>query len=405
MHPFVRFESLRVRVRLREEYIYIHVKILHIMMMRSLNARAICTRNRIIPVTFIIIAALLLVHAAAVHRPRPRDPAADARFVAAVAVVGAPSDRAHRYEPSSLEAEWTRDARARARAGVLCAVIASEAPLWPRWLEVSLAARAGAVLPPTAPADTSIWSTMTVSLGGVDAPVRLEPLAGFLRDPREGTCSAHGLTPTIPDFPDSKALIFLDPTFYARVASHLASSSLSPRPRALLFDAGSTRWQSAPVAGQPERSGLAWFIDTYKALGIEFDAVYAWEAAVKPARDYFSDMPTRIAARTHFYNVPVTDAGGGLDDVIAVIKTVSAPGDFVVFKLDIDTEHLEESIVLRLLEEADAGELVDDFFFEHHVDCDIMRKWWGPVDLRDLHDSYSLFAALRKRGIRAHSWP
>jgi hypothetical protein len=342
----------------------------------------------------------------------PRDIVADARFAAAVADGGGVPNKCHgclptfrRYEPSSLETQWTSSARA--RANTLCESIIAEAPLWQRWLDVVAAAYAGTALPPVSVADASIWSTMTVSLGGIETVVKLEPLAGFLRDPRE-SCIDHGLTPLIAHFPDSKQHIFLDPTFYHKIAATLTDPKVrtadgTRTPRAFLFDVGSTRWQSKPES--TGFTGLVWLVDAYARLGVNFDGIYAWEAVGKPARDYFNDMPIEIASRTHFYNFPVSDVGGGLNDVIAVLKAVALPGDFVVFKLDIDTEHLEERIVLRLLEE-DTGKLVGDFYFEHHVDNAIMRDFgWGPVDLRDLHDSIALFAALRKHGIRSHSWP
>ena len=366
-------------------------------------------RRLLVAALFFCIALLTFLVYGSHHVKAPRDAVADARFAAAIKGGASykctgclPSFR--RYEPSTLESRWAVSARSHAHD--LCETIKSEAPLWQRWLDVAAAAYAGTALPPVSVADASIWSTMTVSLGGIETIVRLEPLAGFLRDPRE-TCNDHGLTPVIARYPDSKQHILLDPIFYHKIAAALTAPTARTHdgtraPRALLFDLGSTRWQSAPFA--TGLTGLVWLVDAYARLGVNFDGIYAWEAVGKPARDYFNDMPVEIASRTHFYNLPVSDVGGEIDDVLAVIKTVALPGDFVVVKLDIDAVHLEERIALRLLEE-EVSELVGDLYFEHHVDQDVMRGWWGPIDLRDLYDSMALFSALRKRGIRAHSWP
>lgn len=44
--------------------------------------------------------------------------------------------------------------------------------------------------------------------------------------------------------------------------------------------------------------------------------------------------------------------------------------------------------------------------FEHHVDYDPMNEAWEhPQGVGDLHRSYNVFRDLRRKGIRAHSWP
>ncbi len=50
-------------------------------------------------------------------------------------------------------------------------------------------------------------------------------------------------------------------------------------------------------------------------------------------------------------------------------------------------------------------ELVDEFYFEHHVDNPIMRKYWGPVPGTSFADSYSVMLKLRRAGVRSHWWP
>lgn len=44
--------------------------------------------------------------------------------------------------------------------------------------------------------------------------------------------------------------------------------------------------------------------------------------------------------------------------------------------------------------------------FEHHVNYDPMNgPWQHPQGAGDLHRSYNVFRDLRRKGIRAHSWP
>ena len=315
------------------------------------------------------------------------------------------------YAPSRLESQWA--AHAREWAGELCARIAAERGEWQRGFDAAAAADGGARAP-------DAWSTLAVAgLGGGAAPavVRLEPLAGFLRDPRP-SCPGLGLTPALArDTEDAKAHLFLDPAFYALLAASLraAPASGAPRPRALLCDIGSTRWEAA---ADPETGfgGARWLLDAYEKLGIEFDSVFAWEARPMAAREYFGGMPLATAGKWHFYNFPVAgprhEGGGdapppaGPEDPLELLRAMAKAGDFVVFKIDIDTEALEESIVAQLLLDGALGALVDDLFFEHHVRNDVMAmRGWGGGQIRDVQDSIALFQALRRSGIRAHSWP
>lgn len=351
-----------------------------------------------------LVTLLLLLAARAPGSTRAtlRDPAQDARYAAALS--RAPPAAAGAYTPSHLETQWATHARE--WAGELCARIAAERPTWQRWFDAGAGGGAG---------DAGEWSTLTVpGLGAAPAVVRLEPLAGFLRDPRP-SCPGLGLTPVLTrDTEDAKAHLFLDPAFYALLAASLRAtpaSSVAP-PRALLFDIGSTRWEPV-LNSETGFGGARWFVDAYAKLDIEFDSVFAWEARPVSAREYFGSMPLALAGKWHFYNFPVMGprhVGGGAlpgpEDPLELLRAVARPGDFVVFKIDIDTEALEESIVAQLLLDEGLGALVDDLYFEHHVRNEVMDpRGWGGGQVRDVQDSIEFFQALRRHGIRAHSWP
>ena len=76
-------------------------------------------------------------------------------------------------------------------------------------------------------------------------------------------------------------------------------------------------------------------------------------------------------------------------------------GDFCAFTLDIDFPEVENALAQQLLE--NHGHL-KEFFFEDHVDNPLMFGYWGNKNKRTFEDSYALFAALREKGLRAHSW-
>ena len=75
---------------------------------------------------------------------------------------------------------------------------------------------------------------------------------------------------------------------------------------------------------------------------------------------------------------------------------------FVILKLDMDNKVENEWL------EQFSAENVDEFYFEHHVAWPIMQKrGWGAHGVSSMThaDSVRKFLALRKQGIRAHSWP
>jgi hypothetical protein len=91
---------------------------------------------------------------------------------------------------------------------------------------------------------------------------------------------------------------------------------------------------------------------------------------------------------------------------IRLIKKIAQPGDFVVFVLDLDDFRVEHAIVRDLLNDSEVLALVDEFVFEDHVQfAPMLRHWGGSAHPhRTLSDTYNLFAQVRTRGIRAHSW-
>ena len=310
-----------------------------------------------------------------------------------------------RYTPAPLEEEWA--ARAPDFAGRECAQIASEAPLWQAQLD-GVAAGGGA---------GAAWSVATYrdAASGAEVSVALEPLAGVMRDPRPICEKELRLKPRAAERGlDSRDFTLLDAAFYRSLAAQLAAPAATApsavgapaaaptqRPRALLFDLGATRWDPAHV------TGFRWTVEAYARLGIHFDEIFAWEALPVKTLDFFGPMPLQLAARTHLFNVPVARPGvGGVADALAMLREAARPQDFVVFKLDIDHDVLEEEIALALLQDDALAARVDDFYFEHHADTHgIMDQYWGVNLRRTLHESVLLFQAFRKRGIRAHSWP
>ena len=172
-----------------------------------------------------------------------------------------------------------------------------------------------------------------------------------------------------------------------------------------LFDAGASTYDTG--AGGASQS---WFVDTYRARGIEFDRIFGWEAAVTDPRTQWDVVPADIKRKTSWYNIPATTGIGDADNPLTFVKELAKAEDFVVFKLDIDAPLIEIELIKQILADDVLKSLIDEFYFEHHVTGSIMQ-WHGWGDLRDTNTplgdivhSYDIFKTLRESGIRAHSW-
>lgn len=350
---------------------------------------------------------------------RPRDAVADKAFSRAVHAPPPPPCSAAaasrvcapgtflRYEPSALESEWL--AGGDVWAADVCGKLAEPAQRASAqaWLDAARATQGDASAPlQSGGAMKRVLSHLVFAgdTAGSEARVAVHPLAGLMRDPRP-VCPQLNLEPLGATWIVTTAHLVLDPLAFALARKAVAAA---PERRAILIDAGSTAWRTPPPQGAAPGDpivGLEWLVNAYASRGVTFDDIFAWEATQKPASTYFAGMPPAIVAATHFYNVPVDAERNSAHNPIELLKSVSTPADFVVFKLDIDTEALEEALVLQLLEDDVAAALVDVLYFEHHTSVPAMRPYWGDVDRRSHNDSASLFAALRRRGIQAQSWP
>lgn len=226
---------------------------------------------------------------------------------------------------------------------------------------------------------------------GLIAEVPIEPLTSFLRHPL-------ALCPV-----GAKEDLILDKTYLLIPFTHEVHGAETSYK--WLFDAGASTYDTG--AGGASQS---WFVDTYRDRGFEFDRIIGWEAAPTDPRRQWDAVPADIKRKTSWYNIPATIGVGDADNPLTFIKELTKQEDYVVFKLDIDAPAIEIPLVQQLLSDPELLSLIDEFYFEHHVTNSPMQwKGWGDLTddkspLGDIQDSYNLFASLRERGVRAHSW-
>lgn len=141
------------------------------------------------------------------------------------------------------------------------------------------------------------------------------------------------------------------------------------------------------------------------------DTMYGWEVTLLEPTNFWDGVPDEISGNYHFYNIPITPNVTSKSSPLRIIKDIATLDDFVAFKLDVDTPAVEIPIALEIVDNPDIAELIDEFFFELHFNCAMMKGCWGAVPdsvsglKLDRITAMTLFQKYRNMGIRSHFWP
>lgn len=168
-----------------------------------------------------------------------------------------------------------------------------------------------------------------------------------------------------------------------------------------LLDAGTSTFQSS----------LTWLTCAYSQRRIYVDSIHAWEMTLLEPASFWKEVPPSLNYLYHFYNVPISANSTDKESPLRIIKALANTDDFVAFKLDIDTPSIEIPIALEIASNPKIAKLIDEFFFELHFQCELIKGCWGNVPdyvagLRlDRYNAMNLFRKYRYLGIRSHVWP
>eukprot|EP01041_Mallomonas_annulata_P003763 gene3763-7470_t len=186
--------------------------------------------------------------------------------------------------------------------------------------------------------------------------------------------------------------ILLSPSrHHQQVAKH-------PNSKTIILDAG---------CANSFTSSSQWFSCAYSQLGFKVDRVFSWELTIQEPVKWWDTVPAEFRPKVHFYNIPVNAQPDHPDNPLDVIRHVATESDFVAFKLDIDYRDTEIAMTLQLLNDPSLIALVDEYFFEFHHTCPIIRREEAPYMglAMDRFSAMTHFKDLRMKGIRAHTWP
>ena len=128
---------------------------------------------------------------------------------------------------------------------------------------------------------------------GLRTKTYIEPLVSFLRHPL-AICPRTGAADT------------LDKSYLLIPHVHEVTTKRSYK---WLFDAGASTYDTG--AGGASQS---WFVNTYRARGIEFDRILGWEAKATNPLYQWGHVPADIKRKTSFYNIPATAVVNGANN-------------------------------------------------------------------------------------------
>lgn len=254
--------------------------------------------------------------------------------------------------------------------------------------------------------DDEIFSKFVYRCNGRETFEYIEPLVGILRDPLTmcpGPYQAVGRFDDGENWIQAKRYQIYEPA--ATEGTHLSyceENSFLCTLR-LLFDVGASTYHG--IGDDPSFIGSKWFVKNFANFNVSFDHIYAFEFKPRSPSDVFFDLPVNLLARYSYYNMGVSSKIGDVWNVWSFVKEIARPADHVLVKLDIDSPGIEENFIIQLKNDPVLLSLVDEMTYEDHVDCEVMRPYWGLNNARKMTDSYDDFLFLRKNGVRMHSWP
>lgn len=221
----------------------------------------------------------------------------------------------------------------------------------------------------------------------------IEPLFGFLRDPRAACEKLFG------DYDDS-----IQP-WHARAfmlgRDFIVMDSFPAARRQLFVDLGASSYTQGPGG-----SSQQFFFEGYEKRGVFFDKYTMWEVGVQEPVKLLQQVPDRFFYAYQYFNTPAIADPTSDKNPVNMVRRGASVDDFVGFKLDIDNEGLERKFVEQLFGASTARDggggvgggggrgiahLIKEFYWEQHEGS--------------LRFQYDELFRMRQMGVRAHTWP
>lgn len=174
---------------------------------------------------------------------------------------------------------------------------------------------------------------------------------------------------------------------------------LKPSSRTVFIDMG------ASLDFHETESPAMYIIELYTKFGFVFDHIYAFEIRKKDPAAVFQKVPAHLMASYHWNNVAVSPEPNNKFNPLDSILSRYSRDDLVVVKLDVDTSSVEVPLADQIVENPALSEIIDQFYFEHHVHMRESARNWKKSMKGTIEDTLKRFRKLRQLGVAAHFWP
>ena len=152
-------------------------------------------------------------------------------------------------------------------------------------------------------------------------------------------------------------------------------------------------------------SPAMYILELYRQFGFVFDHIYAFEITKKDPTQVFQKVPTHLMPSYHWINVAVSPEPGNKFNPLDSILSRYNQDDLVVVKLDVDTTSVEIPLADQIAANPYLSEMIDHFYFEHHVHMEELARDWKKSMKGTIEESLQRFRQLREVGVAAHFWP
>eukprot|EP00798_Chlamydomonas_sp_ICE-L_P025264 gene25265-10915_t len=299
------------------------------------------------------------------------------------------------YIPTKDELEWT--ANARLWEENYCDHLYDYGNTIHLWLEYQEQMMQGTDITLTSPRYLDVFSRYVYNFNCSEGKSKLEkskleeawiePLFGSLRHPW-ALC---------PGMPESDKPINENPLLYRSylLLGSVQMPSFFHGRLNFYFDLGASTYSDG--FGGPSQS---WIVESYKKRGIKFDRLLMWEAGATDPAEIFKSVPaelqhayqffiipmrtdlkweghTRNILKRTYFNIPVGTDFRDEGNPLNIMKRIVKPEDFLVLKLDMENSQVEAMLVAHILSDSHVPFLIDEMFYEHHVNFPLMNGYWG----------------------------
>lgn len=339
-----------------------------------------------------------------------------------------------RYEPSEWEKQWYQGEMSGDRRDRECEILATTEEV-NRSVRLLGAVKGAMLRKEPIPKDSiELFSRMVYAQRcGKDAKDTgrtreqlIEPLVGILRDPLTICPRPPGVTDVVynsfekgENHVQSKRQFLIGPAAawsdsqkdsgswrMGKFGPWVNDATESSRARMnVLMDLGASVYDG--WNGDSSAVGAWWVVDRSKRHDVDYDWIVSFEYEKMDPNVVFAAVPPELLPHYIYFNQGVEKAADGKWNPWRILKGMGVTtDDYVVVKLDIDNSEIENELISQILTTPALQGLIDELFFEHHVNTKPMLGYWGtgnsPILMKD---SYRNFTELRTKGVRMHSWP